>query len=143
MSETSSGASVRGRFGSLRRADGFSLVGFLLIVLLIYGIYALAFKPVHKTGKSDSGAAPPAKPNVVIYTTPACEPCGHAKVWMTQRQIAFEERNVEASSAYEQELKNYKSRIVPVIVVNGEPLYGFQWAHLDEALKKATPRRRD
>jgi glutaredoxin len=135
--------SVQGRFGGFGRADGISLVGFLFFVLLVYGIYTLVFKPGHKSGKSESEVAPPAKLNVVIYTTPSCEPCGRAKVWMTQRQIAFEERNVQASPVYEQELENYKSRIVPVIVVNGEPHYGFRHAHLDDALKNATRPHRD
>ncbi len=93
-----------------------------------------------KAGKTEAEAVGPTVPHVVIYTKPSCEPCDRAKVWLKQRQVAFEERDVQASTTYEEELKNYKSRIVPVIVVNGEPLYGFQYAYLDEALKKATRR---
>jgi len=116
-------------------------VGFLFFVLLAYGIYALAFKPGDKVGKNEIRATAPVVPDIVIYTTPSCEPCDRAKAWMTRRQIAFKERDVEASAIYADELKNYKSRIVPVIVVNGEPLYGFQSAYLEQALKDAVSRK--
>jgi len=116
-------------------------VGFLLFVLLAYGVYALAFKPGNKMGKNEVRATAPVVPEIVIYTTPSCEPCDRAKDWMTRRQIAFKERDVEASAIYADELKNYKSRIVPVIVVNGEPLYGFQSAYLEQALKDAVSRK--
>lgn len=115
------------------RADGISLVGFLFFVLLAYGIYILVFK----TNNDSAEATGLAELHIVIYTTPSCEPCNRAKTWMTQRQIAFEERDVDASTTYAEELKNYKSRIVPVIVVNGEPQYGFQPAHFEKALKDA------
>ncbi len=129
--------SFRGRSGSIR-SDGMSVVSMLLFVLLACGIYALLFKPSSKVFNKEAGAVLPVKPHIVIYTTPSCEPCDRAKAWMTQRRIAFEERKVDASATYEEELKNYKSRIVPVIVVNGEPQYGFEWAYLEQAINNVS-----
>jgi len=126
---------VRGRSAGFRKAEGISLWGFLFLVLLAYGIYATAFKPGDKAGNNEAAATGPATLHIVIYTRSSCEPCDRAKAWMTQRQFAFEERNVEVSAVWEEELKNLKSRIVPVIVVNGEPQYGFQSAFLEQALQ--------
>lgn len=120
------------------RNSGRSRVSLLIFALMTYGFYALVTKPSNKVANKDAETTIPIAPQIVIYTTPSCEPCDRAKAWMKQRKIAFEERDVEASAAYEEELKNYKSRIVPVIVVNGEPQYGFEWAYLDDAIKKAS-----
>jgi len=126
IAQASKSPSIRGKSAGPRRAGGISLVALLLLVCLAYGIYFLVFKAGGTAGKSKAEATGPVELRVVIYTKPSCEPCDRAKVWMTQRKVAFEERDVQASALYEEELKNLKSRIVPVIVVNGEPLYGFQ-----------------
>ncbi len=127
-----------GGFSGPANARGISLVGLLVFALLAYGVYAWFTKP--------RAAAEPDTPpelHVVIYTTPSCEPCNRAKTWLTQRQIAFEERNVEGSPTYEADLKAFKSRIVPVIVINGEPEFGFLPAHLEQIIKDATrPRKK-
>lgn len=125
-----------------------SLRGLLFFILFVFGIfYGLASKPGGPAGgkaaDSQAAEAEPASVEIVIYTQSSCEPCDRAKEWMTQRHIAFEERNVERSSAYEDDLKTYGSRIVPVILVNGEPQYGFQSAYFDQSLKDAKRRRRD
>ena len=117
---------------------GFSFVGLFFIILIGYGIYTVAFKP----GKPRAEAVVLGPPKIVMYTKSSCEPCSRAKAWLTQRQFAFEERNVEHSFEYERELKELKSQIVPVILVNGDPLYGFQSASLDEAVKDAMGQRR-
>ncbi|GAA5175741.1 hypothetical protein GCM10025771_08710 [Niveibacterium umoris] len=147
MAETSRKPSSRTAFraasASARKDKGFSLLGFLLLLCLGYGIYAFAFKPGNKAAKEETEASAPAAPQIVIYTGSSCEPCDRAKVWLTQRHLAFDERNVDTSSAYEDQLKQYKSRIVPVIVINGEPQYGFLPAYLEDALKNPGKPRRD
>jgi len=66
----------------------------------------------------------PAK--VTIYTTSTCPYCIRAKGLLEQKNVAFEEINVEARP----ELRGWliersRQRTVPQVFVNGEPLGGF------------------
>jgi len=118
---------------------GMSRLSILALLLVGYVLYALAFKTGGKAVNHEAATAAPAVPiplTLVIYTKPSCEPCDRAKAWMSQNHLAFEERDVESSPSYQEDLKNYKSRIVPVILVNGEPQYGFEQAYLEDAVDK-------
>lgn len=118
-------------------SSGKSLVGMLLLIALVGGIYSVFFKkdtPLEAVG-SPVAATQQKKANVVvIYTTKSCEPCDRAKTWMKLRGVQFEERDVERWPPYQKELDAYGGRIVPVIVVNGEAQHGFFSASLEDAL---------
>lgn len=118
---------------SPRRIRGMSLVRFLFMILLAGGGYALlSMTPSTTDARS---AAEQKKPDVVVvYTAPSCEPCERARKWFAQRNVRFEERDVDRNPVYKRELEQLGSRIVPVIIVNGKPYYGFMPAYLQDAL---------
>lgn len=124
-------------------ARGLSFLGFVLIVLVLAGLYGLVYKRGQAPAPQAESTAPVVStpPKVLMYSTSDCEPCDRARTWFQQRRIAIEERNVEFSKDWEAQLQRYGSRIVPVIVVDGEPLYGFKFAQVEDALKAAAQRR--
>jgi len=63
---------------------------------------------------------------VTIYTTSICPYCIRAKALLKQKNVAFDEINVESRP----ELRGWliersRQRTVPQVFVNGEPLGGF------------------
>lgn len=141
MTDTSRQASktnlVPRKARSLARSKGISFIGLLVFLVFAYAVYVGISKSGDKAKAKEAAAATPAPLRVIIYTKPSCEPCERAKTWLTQRRIAFEDRDVEFSTAYKEQVQAYKSQIVPVIVVNGEPQFGFLPAHLEDVIEKA------
>jgi glutaredoxin len=119
-----------------RHARGRSFVVVLLLVAIGGAVYANLRKlqpaqPV--AGTTAPAAKPPGK--VIMYSAPECEPCDRARTWMTQQGIAFEDRDVESWPPYRHELEALGSRIVPVILVDGQPQFGFFPAYIEAALR--------
>lgn len=135
--QTSNATSVGRKSRSLARPRGISFVGLLVFLVFAYAVYFGITKSGDKAKAKEAAAATPAPLRVIIYTKPSCEPCDRAKAWLTQRRIPFEDRDVEFSTAYKEQVEAYKSQIVPVIVVNGEPQFGFLSAHLEDVIEKA------
>jgi len=69
---------------------------------------------------------------VTLYTTRRCPVCNAAKRYLRQKGIAFVEFDVEKSRRGAKEFARFKARGVPVIVVGGEPLQGFDRRAFDE-----------
>jgi len=62
---------------------------------------------------------------VVIYTTTACVHCRRAKQFLRERGIAFREMDVSASQRARKELQRLGARGVPVLLVGGDRMDGF------------------
>ncbi|GEM49546.1 glutaredoxin family protein [Deinococcus cellulosilyticus] len=77
---------------------------------------------------------------VTVYTTPHCPSCHAVKTYLTQKGIAFTEKDVTQSEAALQEMKGISGvRIAPVTQIGDEAFYGdfpVQRPHIDQALKK-------
>ena len=72
---------------------------------------------------------------VVIYSTPTCPYCKRAKDYLTQKGIAYTDYNVgEDREKAKEMIQKSKQMGVPVIVVDGEFLVGFNQAKLDSLL---------
>jgi len=72
---------------------------------------------------------------VVIYSTPTCPYCKRAKDYLTQKGIAYTDYNVgEDREKAKEMIQKSKQMGVPVIVVDGEVLVGFNQAKLDSLL---------
>jgi len=90
-----------------------------------------------------SATAPPLPPNpnrkrieVEIYTTSWCRYCRDAKRYFRSRGIAFEDYDVEKDPKAAQRLKRYNPRGgVPVTVIDGEPIMGYNPAAFARALQ--------
>lgn len=64
--------------------------------------------------------------DVVIYTKPGCPYCAAAKDDLSQKGIAFEERDVTSDPAIKEEAVSKAGvAAVPVIVQNGDVSVGF------------------
>ena len=82
--------------------------------------------------------------SVTIYTTPTCPYCRQAKDYLRARQVAFEEKNVAADpSAAEEMVRHSGQRGVPVLLIDGQVIVGFDRARIDAALaSRGAPRPR-
>jgi len=72
---------------------------------------------------------------VVIYSTPTCPYCKRAKDYFTQKGIPYTDYNVAEDREKTREMiQKSKQMGVPVIIVDGEVLVGFNQAKLDSLL---------
>lgn len=75
------------------------------------------------------------KPKVVLFTQPDCPPCHIVKLFLSEKGVAFEERNIQADAAAVKELlEKYKSHSTPTLVIGDEVMIGFDPERLDEIL---------
>ena len=72
---------------------------------------------------------------VILYSQPGCPPCYAAKRFLTERNIPFEYKDVQADSSALRELVRLKSRSTPTIVVGDEVMIGFDPDRLESVLK--------
>ncbi len=76
----------------------------------------------------------PAKPKVIVYSTPTCPYCHAAKEFLKENKIAFEDVDVSKNQDRAQEMIEKSGQMgVPVIDINGTIIVGYD----KEAIKKA------
>ena len=75
---------------------------------------------------------------VVIYTTPTCPYCRQAKEYLRQKGMPFVEKDVTSNPAYVQEMIQVSGqRGVPVLIINGQVIVGFNRPLIEQALASA------
>ncbi len=81
---------------------------------------------------------------VVIYTTSWCPYCRRARALLGQLGERFDERDIERSPAARREYqaKAGSDTGVPLLVIDGTVIQGFQEARIRQAVKKLQDRRR-
>lgn len=72
--------------------------------------------------------------NVVIYSSNTCRYCTLAKEYLQEKGVSYEEKNISTDPSARKELMQKGYMGVPVIVVNGEEIVGFDKAKLEELL---------
>ena len=73
--------------------------------------------------------------SITVYTTPTCPYCRQAKEYLKTRQATFAEKNVAMDSQAANEMVRLSGqRGVPVLVINGEVIIGFDRPRIDAAL---------
>lgn len=73
--------------------------------------------------------------DVKIYTTPSCPWCNRAKDYLKSKGVQFTDFNVAQDSAKLQEMvQTTGQRGVPVIIINGEVIVGFNQSEIDKKL---------
>lgn len=72
---------------------------------------------------------------VIVYTSNTCPYCTMAKDYLKEREVSFEEKNVQTDKEARQELMAMGYTGVPVICVDDEQIVGFDKNRLDELLK--------
>lgn len=71
---------------------------------------------------------------VIVYTSNTCPYCTMAKDYLHEKNIEFEEKNVQTNSEARSELMAKGYTGVPVIVVGNEEIVGFDKDRLDTLL---------
>jgi glutaredoxin-like YruB-family protein len=73
--------------------------------------------------------------DVKLYTSPTCGYCHQAKRYLSERGVPFTEFDVSLDRAAAQEVVRLTGQMgVPVIVVDGEVVVGFERPHLERLL---------
>ncbi len=72
--------------------------------------------------------------NVVIYSSNTCGYCALAKEYLQGKGVNYEEKNISTDPAARKELMQKGYMGVPVIVVNGEEIVGFDKSRLEQLL---------
>ena len=65
------------------------------------------------------------KHKVVIYTTSTCKYCKIAKEYFDKKNIRYTEQNISLSSSAMAEFQKIGGRGVPMIIINGNKIQGF------------------
>jgi glutaredoxin-like YruB-family protein len=74
-------------------------------------------------------------PKIVIFTQPECPPCHVVKLFLTEKGLVFEERDISRDSEALRELtEKYGSHSTPTLVIGDEVMIGFNPERLDEIL---------
>ncbi|NOZ87222.1 MAG: hypothetical protein GXP49_13330 [Deltaproteobacteria bacterium] len=73
---------------------------------------------------------------VIMYQTSWCPACRAARSYMDKQGIDYTTRNVESDAVARKEFRKYGGRAVPLLVVNGKVIKGFDPNALEKALKK-------
>jgi glutaredoxin 3 len=72
---------------------------------------------------------------VVIYSTPTCPYCKLAKGFLSQKGIPYIEKDVASDPALADEMFEKSGQLgVPVILVDGEVIVGFDKGYLESVL---------
>lgn len=72
---------------------------------------------------------------IKVYSTPTCPYCMKAKEYLSSKGVAFQNLDVSQNqAALEEMVKTTGQMGVPVIVVDGEAIVGFDKARLDSLL---------
>lgn len=75
--------------------------------------------------------------NITIYSTPTCGYCHQAKKFLSERGVKYTEHDVSSNQAAADEMVRLTGQMgVPVIVVDGEPIIGFDRPRLENLLAK-------
>ena len=78
-----------------------------------------------------------------IYTTPTCSYCRQVKAFLSQRGVQFTERDVSADRTAAEEMARKSGQMgVPVIVIDGQVVVGFNKARLEQLLASIGPDQR-
>jgi glutaredoxin 3 len=81
--------------------------------------------------------------DVIVYTSPTCPYCRMVKDFLSRRGISFEERDVSRNSFYAQELvRNTGQMGVPVTIINGQIVVGFDRGQLEQLTTQTRTRQR-
>ncbi|KAA0548150.1 glutaredoxin family protein [Bacillus sp. BGMRC 2118] len=76
----------------------------------------------------------------IVYTQETCPPCHEEKLWLTEKGIPYEERNIRQNDRYLNELIDLGASATPVTVIKeGEDetvIFGFDREKFEEFLSE-------
>ena len=75
------------------------------------------------------------KPTIVLYTGPNCKYCTLAKEYFKKEGLEYTEHNVAIDKTAKETLFSMGVRSVPLIVINGDPVLGFDETYVANKIK--------
>jgi glutaredoxin 3 len=79
--------------------------------------------------------------SIVVYTTPTCGYCHQLKTYLRQRGVPFTERDVSRDRQAAMEMVNVSGQQgVPVTVIDGQAVVGFNRPLIDQLLARRSQR---
>ncbi len=73
--------------------------------------------------------------DVKIYSTPTCPYCKMAKEYLNSKGISYQDIDVSSNQEAVQEMVRVSGQMgVPVIVIDGQPIVGFDRSRIDSLL---------
>lgn len=115
---------------------------------LLFGLAAMA--PVHAQSPAPASPLPPAASTpqasqaqpapavpVVMYATAWCPYCARARAYFKRTNTAYVEHDIERSADAHAEFRRLGGRGVPLILVGGEKLPGFNELAFESAYARA------
>ncbi len=77
------------------------------------------------------------KKRVIVFSTPSCPHCNHAKQYLRQRGIRFQDVDVSRDPVAARDMvRRSGQQGVPVIDINGRIVVGFNRAEMDRLLEQ-------
>ncbi|MDD5094521.1 MAG: Uxx-star family glutaredoxin-like (seleno)protein [Dehalococcoidia bacterium] len=81
--------------------------------------------------------------NITIYTTPTCGYCHQAKRFLSERGVKYAERDISRDRSAADEMVRLTGQMgVPVIVVDGQAIIGFDRPRLESLIAAAASQQR-
>ncbi len=77
------------------------------------------------------------QPRITLYSTRGCAHCRQLKQWLQQRQIRFQEMDVQRNARALKDFQRQGGRAVPLLMVGGHKIQGFDPKRLPAQLRKA------
>ncbi len=74
--------------------------------------------------------------NVLVYTSNTCPYCVSVKEYLNEKGVDFVEKNVQTEQEARKELMAMGHMGVPVLVIDGEEVVGFDKGKIDSLLGK-------
>lgn len=63
-------------------------------------------------------------PEIIVYSTPTCPDCRTLKLWLQDKNIAFEERDLSDPDIMAEAKSRTGVRVAPITLVGDEVFYG-------------------
>ena len=79
--------------------------------------------------------------NVVIFTSNTCPYCVAAKDYLQEKGVPFTEKNIQTDKDARKELMSMGHMGVPVLLIDGEEIVGFDKPRIDQLIDKETIRQ--
>lgn len=74
---------------------------------------------------------------VIVYSTPTCPWCSRAKAYLTQLGVPYEDKDVSRDVEAAREMVRISGQMgVPVLVIDGNVIVGFDKPRIDELLRE-------
>lgn len=75
---------------------------------------------------------------VLLFTQPGCFSCELMRIYLEAHELAFEERDISTDAEARRIMtETYDSNETPTLVIDGEPIIGFDPALLDQLIDSA------